>query len=317
MTRQARLSSIRLSNAETISRMPGTPVAVFVGGTSGIGQGMAEAFARWRGGRAHIVIVGRNEDAAADILAHLPKPSRDGEQASTNWTHEFIPCDVSLMSKVHAASQLIASKYSKVNFLILSAGFLSTTGRDETSEGLDKKLALHYYSRWKLICELEPALRKAKGEGEEARVLSILVAGKGARLDLEDLGLEKRYSAARVRGQAITYNDYMIESFYARNPEITFTHAHPGGVDTPLMDVSPSPWMRAMAYVVLPIFRPLLTSKEDCAEYMWHGLLENAGAMPRRIRWDGTVIDDASWSGDEEAGRILWEHTEKATTVEG
>ncbi|KAF6765569.1 OPT oligopeptide transporter protein-domain-containing protein [Ephemerocybe angulata] len=194
---EARLSSIRLSNAETISRMPGTLVAVFVGGTSGIGQGMAEAFARWRGGRAHIVIVGRNKDAAADILAHLPKPSRDEELASTNWTHEFIPCDVSLMSKVHAASQLIASKYSKVNFLILSAGFLSTTGRDETSEGLDKKLALHYYSRWKFICELEPGLRKAKDEGEEARVLSILAAGKGARLDLEDLGLEKRYSAAR------------------------------------------------------------------------------------------------------------------------
>ncbi|KAJ7762932.1 hypothetical protein B0H16DRAFT_1268746, partial [Mycena metata] len=36
------------------------PVAVFAGGTSGVGQGMVEALARQTKGRAHIVLIGRN-----------------------------------------------------------------------------------------------------------------------------------------------------------------------------------------------------------------------------------------------------------------
>ncbi|KAJ6613686.1 hypothetical protein B0H10DRAFT_1689826, partial [Mycena sp. CBHHK59/15] len=34
-----------------------TPVAIFASGTSGIGQAMAEAFARYTGGRAHIILI--------------------------------------------------------------------------------------------------------------------------------------------------------------------------------------------------------------------------------------------------------------------
>ncbi|KAJ6467045.1 hypothetical protein DFH09DRAFT_929905, partial [Mycena vulgaris] len=48
------------------------PVAIFVGGKSGIGQGMAEAFARHTKGNAHIVLVGRNRAAAAFPAAKRP-----------------------------------------------------------------------------------------------------------------------------------------------------------------------------------------------------------------------------------------------------
>jgi len=44
-------NSVRLSTAKTL------PVGVFVGGTSGIGQGLAEAFARHTGGNAKIMYV--------------------------------------------------------------------------------------------------------------------------------------------------------------------------------------------------------------------------------------------------------------------
>jgi NADP-dependent 3-hydroxy acid dehydrogenase YdfG len=46
-------------------------VAVFVGGTSGVGQGMAEVFNRHTKGNSHIVLVGRNRDAAERVISNM------------------------------------------------------------------------------------------------------------------------------------------------------------------------------------------------------------------------------------------------------
>ncbi|KAL0060797.1 hypothetical protein AAF712_012390 [Marasmius tenuissimus] len=73
-------------------------VGIFVGGTSGIGQGMADAFADHTEGNAHIVIVGRNKAAAEGIIANFPQPS------SSEAKHGFVRCDVTLMENVQKAT---------------------------------------------------------------------------------------------------------------------------------------------------------------------------------------------------------------------
>ena len=198
--------ALREKNAALVANLKGTPVAVFVGGTSGIGQGLAEAFARWRNGNAHIVIVGRNEAAAKEIIERFPKPT-----TTNSWTHEFVQCDVTLMKNVQSASVQILAKHPKINYLVMSPGFFAASGRDETSEGIDKKLAVHYYARWKFIDELLPALKKAKDDGEDVRVLSVFSAGHGGKTDPNDLGLKKGYSLKAAADAATTYNDLMIE----------------------------------------------------------------------------------------------------------
>ena len=198
-------------NAALVANLKGAPVAVFVGGTSGIGQGLAEAFAQWRNGNAHIVIVGRNEAAAKEIIGHFPKPT-----STNSWTHEFVQCDVTLMKNVHSASEQILAKHPKINYLVMSPGFFAASGRDETSEGIDKKLAVHYYARWKFIDELLPALKKAKDDEEDVRVLSVFSAGHGGQIDPNDLGLKKRYSLKAAADSATTYNDLMIEVRYSQ-----------------------------------------------------------------------------------------------------
>jgi hypothetical protein len=47
-------------NAASCSQFSAVPVALFIGGTSGIGRGTAEAFARHTKGNAHIIICGTN-----------------------------------------------------------------------------------------------------------------------------------------------------------------------------------------------------------------------------------------------------------------
>jgi NAD(P)-dependent dehydrogenase (short-subunit alcohol dehydrogenase family) len=193
------------------------PVAVIFGGTSGIGQAMTETLAAYLNGRVHIVIVARNKVAADNIIASLPKPTASEAAGSK---YEFMACDVTLMKGVHAACRELSERLPKINFLVLSAGVFSFSGREETEEGIDKKMASRYYSRWAIINGLLPSLRKAKEAGEDASVLSILGAGMGPEVDLEDLGLKKGYSGWKAMTQTIGYNDLMIAVCYS----ISFHH---------------------------------------------------------------------------------------------
>src|ERR1700691_3594031 len=84
---------------------------------------------------------------------------------------------------VQATTTNLLSSLPKLNYLVATVGFLTLKGRDETSEGLDKKLALNYYARRKFVNDLE-----------DAKLLSVLAAGHGGPIDLDDLGLKKGYS---------------------------------------------------------------------------------------------------------------------------
>lgn len=300
------LSLIRSSNAAFHSSYP--PVAVFVGGTSGIGQGMVECFARLTEGKGSIIIVGRNRVAAESIFASLPPAGKS--------TREFIQCDASLMSNVQTASQEIRSRYNKINYLILSPGVLSFKGRDETSEGIDKKLAVHYYARWRFIHDLLPSLERAKEAGEEAKTISVLAAGQGGKIDVDDLGLKKGFSLANAALAAPTYNDLMLESYSSLHPKFSFIHAHPGFIRTSLGSSSSSSLFSFASPLIMALFYPFSTSKEDCAEYMWHALLTAKDGFSRTNQ-EGEDIGMKRYFGSESQRKKLWEHTKETTRVEG
>ncbi|KAJ6592609.1 hypothetical protein B0H19DRAFT_1088142 [Mycena capillaripes] len=85
------------------------PVAVFVGGTSGVGRATTEAFAHYTKGNAHIIIVGRNKGAAES-------------STPTGWKDEF---------NIGAVMVILLKRVPKINFLVASSGDASLLGRHE------------------------------------------------------------------------------------------------------------------------------------------------------------------------------------------
>jgi len=122
---------------------------------------------------------------------------------------EFVQCDVTLMKNIQEATCSILTKYTEINYLVMSPGFMVMAERDETEEGIDKKLVVHYCAKWTFLFHLLPPLNKANEAGEMGAVMSVLAAGKGGAIYLEDLALKKGYSVPMASFIAPTCNNLM------------------------------------------------------------------------------------------------------------
>lgn len=231
--------------------------AVVVGGTSGIGRGVALRLAE--AGYA-VTVVGRDAARGGAVVAAC-----GGAGAG----HEFVPTDAYLLRSATATGRAIAARHPSVDALVLTQGMGSLGGRDPTDEGVDRKLALHYFSRMAFVDALGPAL--APG----ARVLSVLAAGAHAAYPhyATDPGLEAHYTVSMAARAACLYNDVAVEQLAAEYPGRTFVHAAPGFVATA--------WGTEMPWAVRGVVRALQRlgrSTADAGEFMAAPVL--AGSVP-------------------------------------
>ncbi|KAJ7711927.1 hypothetical protein DFH07DRAFT_763427 [Mycena maculata] len=254
------------------------PVALFVGGTSGVGQAMAEAFARQTNGRAHIILIGRNEGAARDIFAGLPKPL-DTEGCA----YEFVYCDATSMVNIRTVCAGLRARLPRINFLILTAsGPAANTmiACGETPEGLDNHLAMRYFARYVFTKELLPLLVAAQEEGQSAHLMTVLGAGLGFKIPTDDLGLDAaRRSSIKGMIRGAAYNDGLVASFAAQHLDIAFTHIYPGQVKTTSARVNLG-WLLAPLTWLLERHRSAMRIPQDeCAQYMLYALLDAERGM--------------------------------------
>ncbi|KAJ5143517.1 uncharacterized protein N7515_002304 [Penicillium bovifimosum] len=258
------LETVQKSNSALKGYGPNL-VAVFVGGTSGIGESTARAFVS-SAVSPRVYLVGRSETRASKIIEDLRALNPDGHIS-------FIKGDVSRLQEVDQACKTIQAKEEKVNLLVLSAGVLTVKGRDETDEGLDKKLSLHYYSRMRFLYNLLPQLTKAANAEDAApgkqrnlsTVLSVLDARGNSSLILNDLSLKDNYTLRNCANHAITMTSLSMEELAAAYPSTSFVHAYPGIVKTSLVrdrGFLMKTAMNAMMVLLTPFTVPL----EECGQ---------------------------------------------------
>ncbi|KAK5061417.1 hypothetical protein LTR84_007960 [Exophiala bonariae] len=228
--------------------------AIVVGGTNGIGYGMA-------------CRVAAEVKSSTVIISGRTKPK--------NIPHanmEFRPLDATSMRQIKQYTDTFkAAQEQKLDLLIMTQGIMTTAGRTETPEGIDRRMALHYYGKQLLIRELLPVLK------EDAKVIIVFdsINGNPTKLDWDDLDLKKHFSLARAANHCMVMNDAMVQYWVAEQKKQGtakrhFIHAWPGLVNTSLARELPwylRPLMNGLGSVVG-------VSPDTCAERLLNGVTQ-------------------------------------------
>lgn len=272
--------------------------AICVGGTSGIGKGIAIRLAQ---SHANVTIIGRNAEMGQKIVSEMKCIHPNGQ-------YEFMKCDAASMKDIFRCCAVLKEKLSSLNYLVLTQGYASINGYDATpEEGLDRKLALHYYGRMAFIRGLSNILEKTSASSD-VRVLSVLSGGVHSGFMIkDDLFLKTNFSIANCANTAGTYNDLGLDKFAALFPSVGFIHAAPGVVSTnwgsgfPLLLKVPVQFMMGVVGM----------SPAKCAENMckalWNDEFKAKGGV--HVMSQSGAIGKTTSLQIEENRELLWNHT--------
>jgi hypothetical protein len=194
---------------------------------------------------------------------------------------------------------------------------MTAKGRDETVEGLDKKLSLHYYSRLRFVQNLLPLLNAATNSESKApaRLISVFGAGLENSINVNDLSLKSNYSLSACATHGITMTTLSFQHLASQNSKISFIHTQPGAVSgTNLLRGYPSFLTSMMHLAGNTVLRPWVMSVKECGErHVWAGLAARftsgheiligpKGAKTGNVK----VLEKLRQDGVEEK---VWDHT--------
>ncbi|KAF4629018.1 hypothetical protein G7Y89_g9125 [Cudoniella acicularis] len=272
---------IQASNA-LINDATAPRVAVFVGGTSGIGKLTVRALAA-TGASVRIYLVGR-KSSEERMHAFIQELHAINPKAEVIWTEG----EVALLAETKRVCEAIKSKESRVDLLFLTAGYAPFGIRRETAEGLEITQSLEYYSRMLFVLHLLPLLGKA----EAPKVVSVLAGGmEWATIDLDDLDLKKpgNFGVVNARKHYAAMNTTTLEKLANDNPNVTFIHSCPGWVNTGNVRRGLDP-NSIMGWFVWLILEPLIglfsfSDEESGQRHLFQST--NAAFGGRGVLWKG------------------------------
>ncbi|KAL0569102.1 hypothetical protein V5O48_012878 [Marasmius crinis-equi] len=259
------LDHIHSSNASISTSLAPGLIAVFVGGTSGIGEYTLKAFAK-HARNPKIYFVGRSEEAATRVVEECNKLN-EGE-------YVFIKSDVSLIRNVDKVCEEIKKKEKRVDLLFQSQGMLDI--KKQTEEGLLAAYALAYASRFRFTQNLLPLLRES---ASLKRVITVFAGTKEGAIDESDWACRNKATMWAAAAHMTSMLTLSLEILAKEAPDISFIHSYPGYVQSQIArDLTQEEFKTiimdgAQARGPVPVVSP-----EDCGEI--HAYLSTSMKYP-------------------------------------
>ncbi|KAF9878373.1 hypothetical protein CkaCkLH20_04411 [Colletotrichum karsti] len=276
--------------------------SLVVGGTGGIGLAIACRLAAVP--TSTVIISGRNEPKD---ISHSNISFRSLDASSMRAIKEY-------------AKEFISTQDDRLDFLVLTQGILTMAGRTETPEGIDRKMALHYYGRQLLIRELDSILK------DDAKILIVLdgIRGSPSKLIWDDLALKTNFSLANAANHCLSMTDAMIQRYSKKNKgtKRCFIHAYPGLVRTNLFQTLPW-YLRAGTQILSSVMG---VPADTCAQNLLNGVnevsarAEKDGKFWACIGQDGKMVTTKAAWNDFDLERVethTWETIDEAISQSG
>ena len=273
-------------------------IFVITGITSGIGKALALAMAKTG---ETVVLVARDADRGQAVLKEI-------QSLTQNSNIDLQLCDLSVLSSVRNLSEILKSRYEKINVLVNNAGVYKRQ-RIVTVDGFEEMFAANHLGPFLLTNLLLESLQAAVQADGSAHVLNI-TAPSTTQLDFEDLQGERNFNSLNAFGATKMANLLFTLELARRleNTGITVNAIHPGLVRSNLLKESFPP---------LRLFTWLISSSPRKAT---ESILQMATA-PEFEKTTGKFFHQAkeiqlpAYASDQDAQQRLWKISEILTDL--
>lgn len=246
-------------------------VVLVTGASQGIGQGIAEVFAR---AGARVVVAARNAEKSEQVVADIVAA---GGQA------QFVKADIATVAGVNGLADAVLTRLGAIDVLIHNAGVFPMATIDELSEEqLEDTLAVNLKAAFRLAKAVVPSMRQ-RGRGRLLFTSSVT----GPRVAMPMLA---HYAASKA-GLNGFIRAASLE--YARDG-ITVNAVEPGYVRTPAMEQLATAEQLEQLAALVPVGR--LGQPRDIG----HAMLYLASDEAAYVTGQSIVVDGGSCTPESE-----------------
>jgi NAD(P)-dependent dehydrogenase (short-subunit alcohol dehydrogenase family) len=291
----------RTDNDSAASTAAGQPpmlgkICVVTGASSGIGRQTAIGLARLG---ATVVLVCRDKARGESAMAEVGAAAAGGEPV-------LELADLACLKQVREVSGRLAA-LPRIDVLVNNAG-LVIADRLVTADGFEHTFAVNHLAPFLMTSVLLPVLQASA----PARIVTVAsTAHRGARLNLDDLQLERHYLAMLAYSNSKLANILFTRELARRldASAVTANCLHPGTVRTGFGSTG-STWLR----LGLAVVHPLLRSAQSGADTVLY-----LASSPQVSGHSGGYYvsrkrrEPSRAARDDQAARRLWEISAQLT----
>ncbi|GAD97603.1 short-chain dehydrogenases/reductase, putative [Paecilomyces variotii No. 5] len=263
----AALQQAKASNERIASELPTGLVAVFVGGTNGVGEYTLKTFAQYAS-NPRVYLVGRSQEAADRIIGECQRLNPAGY-------FEFIKADIGALKNVDNFTRWLWNKESAINILFQSQGNM---GFDATTpDGIPLPFGLGMHSRIRFMLNLLPLLQNANSL---RRVVSVGCGTCEGDIDTSNI-TAKGLPLMKWRDQIASIHTLLLEEIARRAPTISFVHDVPGIVKSGIARDARGLRMSITLAISRLLGSLIETPPEECGEM--HVFFATSAAFPPAV----------------------------------